>query len=79
MEFSVTFREVINSQIVSYLRITAYQKITFSYAQQTARIEGGKIYVSYVNNIRTRFGQHLRRLINVLLDVKSRKKAAMPA
>ena len=75
---TATFREVINSQIGNYLRITGYQKITFSYAQQTARIEGKKIYVSYVNNIKTRFGQHLRRLINVLLDVKSRK-AAMTA
>jgi hypothetical protein len=36
------FREVIKSQIGNYLRITGYQKITFSYAQKTARIEGGK-------------------------------------
>jgi hypothetical protein len=39
---TATFREVINSQIGNYLRITGYQKITFSYAQKTARIEGGK-------------------------------------
>jgi hypothetical protein len=34
-----------NSQIENYLRITGYQKITFPYAQQTARIEGRKIYL----------------------------------
>jgi hypothetical protein len=40
---TATFREAINSQIGNYLRLTGYQKIKFSYAQQTARIEDGKI------------------------------------
>jgi hypothetical protein len=42
------FREVINSQIGNYLRITGYQKIIFSYAQQTAPIEGREGNIRFI-------------------------------
>ncbi|KAI9319739.1 hypothetical protein BX666DRAFT_1812039, partial [Dichotomocladium elegans] len=35
--------------------------------------EGTRIYTAYVNNVHMRFGQHLRRVINVILNLRQRK------
>ncbi|KAI8388268.1 uncharacterized protein BYT42DRAFT_491820, partial [Radiomyces spectabilis] len=42
-------------------------------AQQIALYQAKQIYTAYMNNVKYRFGQHLRRLVNLLLDIKNRR------
>ena len=68
----IEYRELINRHLVDYLAITNYQRPDFVYAQQSAIIEGTKIYTAYANNVHLRFGQHLRRAVNALLNIRQR-------
>jgi hypothetical protein len=49
------------------------QNLIRQWLHATLLYEGTKIYVSCVNNATMNFGNHLRRAINVLLDVTNRK------
>ncbi|OZJ06846.1 hypothetical protein BZG36_00040 [Bifiguratus adelaidae] len=72
-ERTARFRGLIRRHLQGYLQITGYVKIPLQFAQQSALIEGKKMYVAYTN-IKMRFGQHLQRVINVLLDINNRKQ-----
>jgi hypothetical protein len=56
-----------------YLQTSGYTPFEPDYGQQSSLYEGTKIYVPYVNNVTMNFGNHLRRAVNVLLDVANRK------
>ncbi|KAG1290082.1 hypothetical protein G6F66_008950 [Rhizopus arrhizus] len=43
------------------------------YAQQSSLVEGWKMYTAYINNIGAHFGNHFRRAINTLLQIRQRK------
>ncbi|CEG76128.1 hypothetical protein RMATCC62417_11065 [Rhizopus microsporus] len=68
----IRYCELIDQCLDDYLTITNYQRPNFVFAQQPAIIEGTKIYTAYVNNVRLRFGQHLRRAVNSLLRIWQR-------
>ncbi|KAG1167918.1 hypothetical protein G6F70_009331 [Rhizopus microsporus] len=66
----IEYRELINRHLNGYLAIINYQRPNFVFAQQSAIIEGTKIYTVYANNVHLRFGQHLRRAVNALLNTR---------
>ncbi|RCH78695.1 hypothetical protein CU097_001246 [Rhizopus azygosporus] len=68
----IHYQELINRHLDDYLRITNYQRPSFVYAQQSAIIKGTNIYTTYANNVHLRFGQHLQRAVNVLLNTRQR-------
>ncbi|KAI8388007.1 uncharacterized protein BYT42DRAFT_602633 [Radiomyces spectabilis] len=68
------FRAQFGHHLDEYLEITGYRRPSFKFAQQTALYGDAKIYVAYMNNVQMRFGQHLRRAVNVLLDVRHGKQ-----
>ena len=71
---TLAYRELIEKHIVSYRDKSKFIPERFPFIQQTAMYESRKIFQSYDQNIAMRFGQHLRRLINHLLDIKNRRK-----
>jgi hypothetical protein len=66
-------RQFINPYRDRYLQIAGYARRHLTYGQQTSIIEGTKMYTAYANNIHTHFGNHLRRVVNTLLNVRERK------
>ncbi|CEG75083.1 hypothetical protein RMATCC62417_10189 [Rhizopus microsporus] len=74
----IDYCESIGQYLDDYLTITNYQRPNFVYAQQSAIIEGIKIYTTYVYNVHLRFGQHLRRAVNILLDIREALNTLQP-
>ncbi|KAG1440412.1 hypothetical protein G6F56_011938 [Rhizopus delemar] len=71
---TVMYRTLIARHLDAYLTAANYQRPQLLHSQQSALIEGQKMYVSYSNNIQMRFGSHLRRVVNVMLNVRQRKE-----
>ncbi|KAG1435646.1 hypothetical protein G6F56_013894 [Rhizopus delemar] len=71
---TVMYRTLIARHLDAYLTAADYQRPQLLHSQQSALIEGQKMYVSYSNNIQMRFGSHLRRVVNVMLNVRQRKE-----
>ncbi|KAG0742847.1 hypothetical protein G6F57_010250 [Rhizopus arrhizus] len=66
-------RILIGQYIQRYLDCTSYIRPELNYAQQSSSMEGLKIYTAYTNNIGAHFGNHFRRAINTLLQIRQRK------
>ncbi|KAI8053888.1 hypothetical protein BDF22DRAFT_644024 [Syncephalis plumigaleata] len=73
-EKTVRYRKFIKKHLKTYLKLTDYQLPELAYAQQSATYEAKKMYVAYTNNVRLRFGDHLRRAINKFFDIKEKLK-----
>lgn len=67
-------RGFINSHLEDYLCSANNELPLFLYAQQSSSYEGAKIYTAYIVNIKTTFANHLRHIVNLLLNVKRRIK-----
>ncbi|KAI8055234.1 hypothetical protein BDF22DRAFT_618639 [Syncephalis plumigaleata] len=68
------YRAFLDDHVRAYLVHTGYKKPELAYAQQSATYEARKMYVAYTNNVRLRFGDHLRRAINEHFKVKKKLK-----
>ncbi|KAI9318921.1 hypothetical protein BX666DRAFT_2025268 [Dichotomocladium elegans] len=66
-------REFVNHHKNEDLWISEYERPVFPYSQQWPSYEGTKIYTDYMNNAHMRFGQQLRRVINVVLNLRQQK------
>ncbi|KAL0074976.1 hypothetical protein J3Q64DRAFT_1610756, partial [Phycomyces blakesleeanus] len=64
----------ISRHINTYIHNISYARISLLNAHQIAMYEATKIHTTYIVNIKLRFGQHLCRVINILLDIKNRQR-----
>ncbi|KAI8052248.1 hypothetical protein BDF22DRAFT_633594, partial [Syncephalis plumigaleata] len=71
---TIQLREFIKKHLGNYLEFARYQPPELAYADQSAMYESRKMYVAYTNNVRLRFGDHLRRAVNKHFDVKEKLK-----
>ncbi|KAJ1667665.1 hypothetical protein IW140_001278 [Coemansia sp. RSA 1813] len=69
------YRKVIRKHLDAYKEATGITEFDIANPNQTAQFEAARIYTAYVNNIQTKFGQYLRRAVNVLLKTRERKRA----
>ncbi|KAL9536694.1 hypothetical protein MBANPS3_012444, partial [Mucor bainieri] len=76
---TIARRAIIEQYLPDYLRLMGIndpRELTLMpNSQQSARYESVRISTAYLNNIRNNFGKRLRQVINVLLDVKARRRA----
>ncbi|KAJ1768668.1 hypothetical protein IW140_000799 [Coemansia sp. RSA 1813] len=68
------YRRVIRKHLDAYKEAAGITEFDIVNPNQTARFEATRIYTAYVNNIQTKFGQYLRRVVNVLLKTRERKR-----
>ncbi|KAJ1662267.1 hypothetical protein EV178_006033, partial [Coemansia sp. RSA 1646] len=68
------YRRVIRKHLDAYKEAAGITEFDIASPNQTAQFEAARIYTAYINNIQTKFGQHLRRAVNVLLKTRERKK-----
>ncbi|KAJ1662144.1 hypothetical protein EV178_006122, partial [Coemansia sp. RSA 1646] len=68
------YRRVIRKHLDAYKEAAGITEFDIANPNQTAQFEAARIYTAYVNNIQTKFGQHLRRAVNVLLKTRERKR-----
>ncbi|KAJ2091579.1 hypothetical protein IW140_000970 [Coemansia sp. RSA 1813] len=68
------YRRVIRKHLDAYKEAAGITEFDIANPNQTAQFEAARIYTAYVNNIQTKFGQYLRRAINVLLKTRERKR-----
>ncbi|OZJ04686.1 hypothetical protein BZG36_02542 [Bifiguratus adelaidae] len=69
------YRSLIGQYRSSYLNTTSFEPIHLTYAQQIALYQATTIHTAYLNNVKLRFGQQLRRIVNRLLNLKERKQS----
>ncbi|KAJ1662452.1 hypothetical protein EV178_005884, partial [Coemansia sp. RSA 1646] len=67
-------RRIIRKHLDAYKEAAGITEFDIANPNQTAQFEAARIYTAYVNNIQTKFGQHLRRAVNVLLKTRERKR-----
>ena len=60
------YRALIGKHLTTYLSLSGYRPLTLQNSQQIALYECKKIFVSYMNNIRTQFGKRFREFCNKL-------------
>ncbi|KAJ2568130.1 hypothetical protein IW140_004127 [Coemansia sp. RSA 1813] len=68
------YRRVIRKHLDAYKEAAGITEFDIANPNQTAQFEAARIYTAYVNNIQTKFGQYLRRAVNVLLKTRERKR-----
>ncbi|KAJ1769179.1 hypothetical protein LPJ74_004240 [Coemansia sp. RSA 1843] len=68
------YRRVIRKHLDAYKEAAGITEFDIANPNQTAQFEAARVYTAYVNNIQTKFGQYLRRAVNVLLKTRERKK-----
>ncbi|KAJ2571253.1 hypothetical protein IW140_001707 [Coemansia sp. RSA 1813] len=68
------YRRVIRKHLDAYKEAAGIREFDIASPNQTAQFEAARIYTAYVNNIQTKFGQYLRRAVNVLLKTRERKR-----
>ncbi|KAJ1666524.1 hypothetical protein IW140_004629 [Coemansia sp. RSA 1813] len=68
------YRRVIRKHLNAYKEAAGITEFDIANPNQTAQFEAARIYTAYVNNIQTKFGQYLRRAVNVLLKTRERKR-----
>ncbi|KAJ1665957.1 hypothetical protein IW140_002883 [Coemansia sp. RSA 1813] len=68
------YRKVIRKHLDAYKKAAGITEFDIASPNQTAQFEAARIYTAYVNNIQTKFGQYLRRAVNVLLKTRERKR-----
>ncbi|KAJ1663317.1 hypothetical protein IW140_005101 [Coemansia sp. RSA 1813] len=68
------YRRVIRKHLDAYKEATSITEFDIASPNQTAQFEAARIYTAYVNNIQTKFGQYLRRAVNVLLKTQERRR-----
>ncbi|KAJ2210147.1 hypothetical protein EV179_006418, partial [Coemansia sp. RSA 487] len=68
------YRRVIRKHLDAYKEAAGITEFDIANPNQTAQFEAARIYTAYINNIQTKFGQHLRRAVNVLLKTRERKR-----
>jgi hypothetical protein len=67
-------RDFINGHLEYYLRSVNYELPLLLNVPQSSAYKGAKINTAYSVNISNTFGNHLRRAVNLLLNVESRTK-----
>ncbi|KAJ1662283.1 hypothetical protein EV178_006004, partial [Coemansia sp. RSA 1646] len=68
------YRRVIRKHLDAYKEAAGIAEFDIANPNQTAQLAVTRIYTAYVNNIQTKFGQHLWRAVNVLLKTRERKR-----
>ncbi|KAJ2566788.1 hypothetical protein IW140_004790 [Coemansia sp. RSA 1813] len=68
------YKRVIRKHLDAYKEAAGITEFDIGSPNQTAQFEAARIYTAYVNNIQTKFGQYLRRAVNVLLKIRERKR-----
>jgi hypothetical protein len=68
-------RAIVTKHLTSYLAASSFELIELTRSQQIALYQAKAIEASYLNRVENYYGQHLKRIVNCLLDVKGRKKA----
>ncbi|KAJ2569580.1 hypothetical protein IW140_002988 [Coemansia sp. RSA 1813] len=68
------YRRVIRKHLDVYKEASGITEFDIANPNQTAQFEAARIYTAYMNNIQTKFGQYLRRAVNVLLKTRERKR-----
>ncbi|KAJ1662900.1 hypothetical protein EV178_005447, partial [Coemansia sp. RSA 1646] len=68
------YKRVIRKHLDAYKEAAGITEFDIANPNQTAQFEAARIYTAYVNNIQTKFGQYLRRVVNVLLKTRERKR-----
>ncbi|KAJ2569591.1 hypothetical protein IW140_002999 [Coemansia sp. RSA 1813] len=68
------YRKVIRKHLDAYKEAAGITEFDIANPNQTAQFEAARIYTAYMNNIQTKFGQYLRRAVNVLLKTRERKR-----
>ncbi|KAJ1765951.1 hypothetical protein IW140_006320 [Coemansia sp. RSA 1813] len=68
------YRRAICKHLDAYKKAAGITEFDIASPNQTAQFEAARIYTAYVNNIQTKFGQYLRRAVNVLLKTRERKR-----
>ncbi|KAJ1770076.1 hypothetical protein IW140_004961 [Coemansia sp. RSA 1813] len=68
------YRRVIRKHLDAYKEAAGITEFDIANPNQTAQFEAARVYTAYVNNIQTKFGQYLRRAVNVLLKTRERKR-----
>ena len=69
---TLEYRDLIRSCLPYYRMITGFRPIALPKGQQIALYQANAIFTCYLNTTMNGFGQQLRRVINRILDVKSR-------
>ncbi|KAJ1666908.1 hypothetical protein EV178_001822 [Coemansia sp. RSA 1646] len=68
------YRRVIRKHLDAYKEAAGITEFDIANPNQTAQFEAARIYTAYMNNILTKFGQYLRRAVNILLKTRERKR-----
>jgi hypothetical protein len=71
-EQTLEYRQLIRSGMSYYKMISGFRQIDLVSPYQIALYQANTIVTSYLNSIMNGFGQQLRRIVNRLLDVKTR-------
>lgn len=73
LETTIQYRDIIREYISMYQRTSNFYGVELKYPNQIALYQGNAICTAYINNVENQFGSTFRHVINVLLDVKSRR------
>ncbi|KAI8388856.1 uncharacterized protein BYT42DRAFT_643006 [Radiomyces spectabilis] len=68
-----TYRDLTNPYVESFCGHASFTPPDLPNVQQIALYQVKQIFTAYINNIKERFGPHLRRLVNLLLVIKNRQ------
>lgn len=68
------YRQLIASGMSYYQMISGFRQILLDSPYQIALYQANTIVTSYLNGVMNGFGQQLRRIVNLLLDVKNRSR-----